>query len=291
MSLCFIIKGHSLKCYQCWSSMGSCVDQNVTTCQSGFSECVSATNVYKVGETSYKMIFKNCAVDCLNGSVNAGTLKMSYSCCNTDLCNFHDAPDPSTITPNGKKCYYCNGQNCSNTVNCSGSEDHCFTGAGNQSLSIKGCASKSFCDYATALNSSVSGITCCEGNLCNDVNSVTQSVTQRLTQSITQIGTQNITQSSGQNNTQSGTQSVTQISTHSITQIGTQNITQSSGQNNTQSSTQSVTQISTHSITQIGTQNITQSSGQNIAQSNSAECINQSFLFPCFSLLSFILLH
>ncbi|KAF4098896.1 hypothetical protein G5714_020926 [Onychostoma macrolepis] len=106
---------------------------------------------------------------------------MSYSCCNTDLCNAKDAPDPSSSTakevPNGKKCYECYGPYCSDIVNCTGSEDHCITHKGTYgglSFNVKGCASKDACD---SLTSSLygQGVSCCSGNLCNGVQSVTQS--------------------------------------------------------------------------------------------------------------------
>ncbi|KAK2872328.1 hypothetical protein QQF64_018082 [Cirrhinus molitorella] len=211
--------GHSLRCYQCSNMTGSCVDKN-ETCAAGFSKCMSIT-VSNIGQTNF-VSDKNCTVDCLNGSINNGITKMSFSCCNTDLCNVHNASDPSTLTPNGMMCYFCIGQNCSNKVNCSGSEDRCYTGAFNQSSLQKGCVSKSICDHFTALNSSFNGTTCCEGNLCNDVNSVTQNNTQSGTQNNTQSGTQNNTQSGTQNNTQSGTQNNTQSGTQNNTQSGTQ---------------------------------------------------------------------
>ncbi|XP_042634549.1 prostate stem cell antigen-like [Cyprinus carpio] len=113
---------------------------------------------------------------------------MSFFCCDTDLCNARDAPDPSVESsstnfgipndvPNGKKCFYCDLQSCSNIRDCSGSEDHCFTATtnfGSQSFAAKGCISKQACD-ASALLPSSQGITCCGGNLCNSVQSITQS--------------------------------------------------------------------------------------------------------------------
>uniref|UniRef100_A0A8C1N601 UPAR/Ly6 domain-containing protein n=1 Tax=Cyprinus carpio TaxID=7962 RepID=A0A8C1N601_CYPCA len=143
MSLCFIAKGHSLSCYECMGLTGSCADQKVKTCPSGSSMCMSSTAVTQVGDSSTKVKIKDCAADCVSGSMNIGIVKTSLVCCNTDQCNVQDAPDTSN-NPNGNKCYYCDGQSCSNTVSCSGSEDRCFkaTGSfGGQSLVLKGCLS------------------------------------------------------------------------------------------------------------------------------------------------------
>uniref|UniRef100_A0A672KY89 Snake toxin/toxin-like domain-containing protein n=2 Tax=Sinocyclocheilus grahami TaxID=75366 RepID=A0A672KY89_SINGR len=108
--------------------------------------------------------------------MNVGITKNSLACCNTDQCNDQDAPEPSDV-PNGKKCYYCDGESCLNILSCSGSEERCFKGTTNvmgQSKVLKGCVSKSICDATTTVTD-VQGISCCEGNLCNSAESVTQS--------------------------------------------------------------------------------------------------------------------
>ncbi|XP_059398595.1 uncharacterized protein LOC132130798 [Carassius carassius] len=168
--------GHSFSCYECSSLMGSCAGQKVKTCPSGFSKCMSSTTVTNVGEISFKVKLKDCAPDCASGFMNIGLGKMSFLCCNRDQCNLQDAPDPSNV-PNGKKCYYCDEKSCSNILSCSGSEDRCFkaTGSsGGQSAVVKGCVSKSICDASTSVGD-VQGVKCCEGDLCNSVNGVTQS--------------------------------------------------------------------------------------------------------------------
>ncbi|XP_026106006.1 urokinase plasminogen activator surface receptor-like [Carassius auratus] len=217
--------GHSLSCYQCWDDTRYCMDLGNITCPNGSSGCMSETTVWKFNSTKVKS--KYCTDYCASGSWNTGFAHTSYSCCDTDLCNLQDAPDPSTNTTNGKKCYYCDGQNCSNTVNCSGSEDHCFTvitvNFNESETTIKGCISNSSCDNATTSSSLIS---CCEGDLCNIPQNVTQNITQNInvTQNIPQNinVTQNITQNINvtQNITQGVTQKVPQStnSAKSITQ-------------------------------------------------------------------------
>ncbi|XP_051733841.1 prostate stem cell antigen-like [Ctenopharyngodon idella] len=168
--------GHSLRCYECNGLTGSCVGQTVQTCPSGYSQCESLTGVTQIGDITSKEKFKGCAPVCRSGSINFGLVRMTTSCCNTDLCNLQDAPDPSNV-PNGKKCYYCDGQTCSKTLSCSGDEDRCITAtatSGGQTVVVKGCVSKSFCDATTSVRN-VESISCCEGNLCNGAQSVSQS--------------------------------------------------------------------------------------------------------------------
>ncbi|KAK2872356.1 hypothetical protein QQF64_018046 [Cirrhinus molitorella] len=167
--------GHSFSCYECMDLTGSCANQNVKTCPSGSSKCMSLTTVTQVGDISAKVKTKLCAADCASGSMNLGMGRTSFLCCNTDRCNIQDAPDPSNV-PNGKKCYSCDEKSCSNILSCSGSEDRCFTatgGFGGQST-VKGCVSKSICDSQASVKD-VQGASCCEGNLCNSAQSVTQS--------------------------------------------------------------------------------------------------------------------
>ncbi|XP_016126793.1 urokinase plasminogen activator surface receptor-like [Sinocyclocheilus grahami] len=169
--------GHSLSCYECISLTGSCADQQEKPCPSGASKCMSITSVSKVGDISINEKIKGCAADCASGSMNLGIVRTSSACCNTDRCNVQDAPDPSTNVPNGKKCYYCDGKSCSNTVSCSGSEDRCITAtesSGGQTVVVKGCVSKSLCGTTTSVRD-VRSESCCEGNLCNSAKSVTQS--------------------------------------------------------------------------------------------------------------------
>ncbi|XP_048022716.1 urokinase plasminogen activator surface receptor-like [Megalobrama amblycephala] len=168
--------GHSLSCYECMGLTGSCADQKLKTCPSGSSQCMSSTAVAQAGGTSAKVKIKDCAPACQSGSLNLGTAKTTISCCNTDQCNLQDAPDPSNV-PNGKTCFSCDGQSCSTILNCLGTEDRCITAtatSGGQSVSVKGCASKSICG-TTASVSDFGSFSCCEGNLCNGAQSVSQS--------------------------------------------------------------------------------------------------------------------
>ncbi|KAG1933520.1 urokinase plasminogen activator surface receptor-like [Pimephales promelas] len=163
--------GHSLNCNVCL--LGSCAQK---TCSSG-ENCLSLlyAGPNDISSATTKLCFP--ASNCTTGSLNIGSFKFSSYCCNTDLCNSQDASDPSN-PPNGNKCYYCDGQNCSKVLSCSGSQDRCIkaTGTfGGQTLVVKGCVSKSICDATTSV-SNVQGISCCEGNLCNGSQSVTQSV-------------------------------------------------------------------------------------------------------------------
>ncbi|XP_026052896.1 urokinase plasminogen activator surface receptor-like [Carassius auratus] len=168
--------GHSLSCYECSGLLGSCASQNVKTCPSGRSKCMSSTTVVNVVGSGTKVKAKDCIADCVSGSMNIGVGKTSFACCNTDRCNFQDAPDPS-IVPNGKMCYSCDDKSCSNILKCSGSEDRCFKASGTlggQSTVVKGCVSKSICDAETSVRD-IQEASCCSGNLCNGAQSVSQS--------------------------------------------------------------------------------------------------------------------
>ncbi|XP_048021834.1 phospholipase A2 inhibitor and Ly6/PLAUR domain-containing protein-like [Megalobrama amblycephala] len=165
--------GHSLSCNLCASS--SCTQQ---TCSNGSTNCFGLTTV--VNTTITKLRGCNPASTCANGSLSFGSVKASTSCCNTDLCNSQDAPEPSNTT-NVKKCFSCDGttiKNCTNVLSCSGTEDRCFTVTDvNQTAVVKGCATKSVCDAATAVATifNLANATCCDGNLCNGAQSVSQS--------------------------------------------------------------------------------------------------------------------
>jgi len=47
----------------------------------------------------------------------------------SNFSNIPNIPNFSNI-PNGKKCYYCDGKSCSNIMDCSGSQDRCIKGTG-----------------------------------------------------------------------------------------------------------------------------------------------------------------
>ncbi|XP_048023140.1 phospholipase A2 inhibitor gamma subunit B-like [Megalobrama amblycephala] len=167
--------GHSLSCYECKSVTGSCADQKLKTCPSGFSQCSSTTAVAQISYFSTKVKAKDCIPACQSGSLNLGYVKSTISCCDTDECNVQDAPDPSNI-PNGRKCYYCDILSCSNKLICTGDEDHCITATwifGGRSMALKGCASKSLCD-GIEFDLGVVSFSCCEGNLCNGAQRVDQ---------------------------------------------------------------------------------------------------------------------
>ncbi|XDV31173.1 hypothetical protein PO909_033925 [Leuciscus waleckii] len=168
--------GHSLSCYECMGLTGSCANQTATTCPAGSSKCESSTAVTQVGDITSKVMGKGCVPVCQSGSLNLGYVRAITSCCNTDLCNGPDPPDPSNV-PNGKKCYTCDEKGCSKTLSCSGDEDRCITATGNvdgQSFVVKGCVSKNLCDTTSSVKN-VQSISCCDGNLCNGAQSVTQS--------------------------------------------------------------------------------------------------------------------
>ncbi|XP_067232165.1 urokinase plasminogen activator surface receptor-like [Chanodichthys erythropterus] len=166
--------GHSISCYECKGVNGSCAVQKLRTCPSGSSMCTSWTWITQRAETSEKSMTKGCSSSCQNTESNFGISMRTTYCCDTDDCNLRDAPDHSNV-PNGKKCYSVDLQNRTTILSCSGTEDRCIKATGTlegESIFAKGCVSKSICD-ATSPFFSMS-ISCCEGNLCNGAQSVSQ---------------------------------------------------------------------------------------------------------------------
>ncbi|XP_056587460.1 urokinase plasminogen activator surface receptor-like [Triplophysa dalaica] len=165
--------GHSIKCYQCTDVTGPCVGAE-TECPALLTACASATVVGYIGNNVVTTKVKSCnsPLTCGNGSVNYGIARetISMKCCNTDLCNSQDVPDSNTIIPNGKQCYYCDGNNCSNKLKCLGTEDYCIKAKANfDSLpaTVKGCVSKSVCDITSLVPEGYVDVSCCQGDLCN----------------------------------------------------------------------------------------------------------------------------
>ncbi|KAI2668882.1 Activin receptor type-1 [Labeo rohita] len=178
--------------------------------------------------------------------------------------------DPRTNAPNGRTCYYCDGQSCSNTVSCSGSEDRCITATGTDRglpTLVKGCASKHICGARKC--SFIQNASCCEGDLCNGDSSVTQAVTHGFIY----------------NTDESVDQSVTQSIVHSFTRTrATKRLAYNDVQN--------VTERLTYNFAKRVRPKFSFNSYRRVSYRspyNSAESVKQSFLFLCCSLLCYFL--
>ncbi|XDV12227.1 hypothetical protein PO909_000939 [Leuciscus waleckii] len=183
IALLFILLtgGFSLECYLCYNEL----EFNKTMrCYEEESRCASSRRVLYIAGVKHETIEEACvrASECKSWSITATAIRGEYSvqCCDTDMCN--DSPAPVSFTdlnsqPNGKKCYSCNWEGCSQTVGCMGNENHCFTVHEYfpQSSVLKGCASEFACGSTGWMFGPHANVTCCEGNLCNAVERVSQS--------------------------------------------------------------------------------------------------------------------
>ncbi|KAL7393434.1 hypothetical protein ABVT39_010906 [Epinephelus coioides] len=134
---------------------------------------------------------KGCAVaeECVEASANFGSAKtvITTKCCTSELCNTQPAPEPIKSNPNGKKCFTCDGQSCTATLNCDGNEDYCISSkvsAGNDKVTVKGCASKLVCSNTASaqMAGAIGGqVSCCQGNFCNSASSTSAGLLLLLT--------------------------------------------------------------------------------------------------------------
>ncbi|XP_076593783.1 urokinase plasminogen activator surface receptor-like [Chaetodon auriga] len=175
-------EAYPLKCYECLlGSSGTCTDTEVQ-CPSSSHQCgVLRIASYAGGTELVNVQGKSCALpdQCIEGSINYGIARtvITSKCCTSELCNTQPAPEPSKSSPNGKRCYHCDGQQCSATLNCAGNEDHCISAtvtAGGAKAVLKGCASEQIClgIKNPQMKSFIEGeISCCQGDLCNSASS------------------------------------------------------------------------------------------------------------------------
>ncbi|KAF4117983.1 urokinase plasminogen activator surface receptor-like [Onychostoma macrolepis] len=258
-------------CYECKGLGNYCPDRPVI-CPIGFSKCMSSTFILQIGDTPVKMKQKECIEECQDSSINYGTFKQTFSCCDTRLCNYRDAPDPRTNVPNGRTCYYCDGQDCSKTVRCSGTEDRCITTTmtkGGLKMLVKGCISKYMCGALKC--SFIQDVSCCEGDLCNGDKSITQAVTQSFRNNADESVNQSVTRS------------ILQSFMH-----GAKSVTKRLAYNDAKSVTDSMMYNHAKRVRQKVMYNDAKSVNQRVVYNN-AKSVKQSFLFLCCSLLSYFL--
>ncbi|XP_028300680.1 urokinase plasminogen activator surface receptor-like [Gouania willdenowi] len=116
-------------------------------------------------------------------SVGASRAITSIKCCDSDYCNYEVPAVHPTQPENGRHCYFClpGSTECSLIGKCHGEEDKCFSATVTDSygtVPLLGCTSSKVCDSPEALGVILykdeahrisSGMTCCHGNLCNNL--------------------------------------------------------------------------------------------------------------------------
>lgn len=174
----------TLQCFNCISAEGQCTTTDTVECKAG--EMCSALRInIETSGFGVTTVRRTCLGEDVCNGVNALESGITYSasvgvaslfdfisCCNSTKCNDKNIPEPNK-TPNGLTCAACSNLTdtiCNTTVSCVGDQDHCLTANDtsgslfnlNVSSTVKGCASKTFCD-----NSEMGQLSCCLGNLCN----------------------------------------------------------------------------------------------------------------------------
>ncbi|XP_068099406.1 vitellogenin-2-like [Hyperolius riggenbachi] len=132
--LALVASGHALSCTNCHSTTSTSCTGPTTTCPKGFV-CAAAFLQTSDGKISYVRSctrIKNCN---FNGSITTSevSIKGAVSCCSTEDCTPTLPTLPkSNSTANGAECNSCfsnDGNSCtkSETVKCTGDEDHCLS--------------------------------------------------------------------------------------------------------------------------------------------------------------------
>uniref|UniRef100_A0A3B1J4U6 UPAR/Ly6 domain-containing protein n=1 Tax=Astyanax mexicanus TaxID=7994 RepID=A0A3B1J4U6_ASTMX len=162
MLICLLFpEVRGLKCYQCIPVPPGTCTQTQVDCT---DQCSSTTMVTYFGGHKKDVQIKKCATspECVSGNMNLGAVKMSLNtkCCSTDFCI---SASFARGSPNGRKCYTCDNNDCTGIVDCEGDEDHCVNinkVRKRELVCTEGQASMSSAGVSGSVN-------CCQGNLCN----------------------------------------------------------------------------------------------------------------------------
>ncbi|XP_027871400.1 phospholipase A2 inhibitor and Ly6/PLAUR domain-containing protein-like [Xiphophorus couchianus] len=180
----FLPEADNLKC-KCESGPEGICSDETTECSSKNYSCSVRTKVYYLGGAKSEHNSKGCIRSelCISFSVSYGAYRIvqNTKCCSEDLCNAQINYTKPVSTPNRKKCYSCDEENCMKTLKCAGDENYCIDIKGHAvgvTLMSKGCASKLVCsDQFSSVMSQLTSrppgtkISCCRGNYCNGVSS------------------------------------------------------------------------------------------------------------------------
>ncbi|XP_032416890.1 urokinase plasminogen activator surface receptor-like [Xiphophorus hellerii] len=179
----FLPEADTLKCECVPGPYVNCYAETIE-CSSQNYSCLVATEVkVKDGANITEWNYKGCIMSelCLNYSVNYGAYRIVQNsrCCSEDLCNAqinYTKPEYNS-TPNGKKCFSCDGENRMKTLNCAGNQNYCVKVTENvdgTSLTLKGCASELVCSdhFSSRVNQFTEAkISFCQGNYCSSTSS------------------------------------------------------------------------------------------------------------------------